>query len=138
MTLHLEIITPEKIVFKEDVEQVSVLTENGEITILPHHVALVSKVMPGELKIVIKGKTIHMAVMGGFLEVGNNTVSILADYAIKAEDIQIAKVEEAKRRAEHLMKEKIEDNDLRVAQAELQKAILQLHIADKHRRRATA
>lgn len=135
MTFHLEIITPEKVVFKDDVEELSLTTDLGQITILPHHIDLLSKVKPGEAFIKKAGKTYPMAITGGFLEVVSGNVSILADYAIKAEDIEIAKAEEAKKRAENLMKEKISEEDFRIAENEMLKAILELKVADKHRRR---
>lgn len=136
MKLQLEVITPEKIVYKEEVDEVVVPTENGEIAILPHHVNLVTKIAPGEM-MVKTGKTEHfMAITGGFLEVANNKVSILAEYAIRAEDVEVAKAQEAQKRAEHLMKEKSSEHDFRIAEAELQKALLQLRVATRKKRSA--
>jgi len=74
-------------------------------------------------------------VTGGFLEVSNNTATILADYAIHAENISLAKAEEAKKRAEHLMKESTVEKDIRVAEFELRKALLELQVGLKHKRR---
>ncbi len=137
MNLILEIITPENVVYKDEVNEVVVPTIDGEIAILPNHVNLLTQINPGEL-IVKKGSSNQsLAIMGGFLEINNNKISILADYAIKAENIQIAQAQEAKKRAEKLMSEKVSDNDLRVAQGELIKAILELKIATKHRRRVS-
>ncbi|HSX40322.1 MAG TPA: ATP synthase F1 subunit epsilon [Candidatus Saccharimonadales bacterium] len=135
MTFHLDIITPEKNVFSSEVEELTVPTVNGQISILPHHVALLTQVVSGEMIIKQKDKAEPFAITGGFLEVADNKVSVLADFAIHAEDISVAKAEEAKKRAEHLMSDKTSEQDLRMAQAELQKAILQLHIAHKHKRR---
>jgi len=137
MNLILEIITPENVVYKDEVNEVVVPTVDGEIAILPNHINLLTQINPGEL-IVKKGSSNQsLAIMGGFLEINNNKISILADYAIKAENIQIAQAQEAKKRAEKLMSEKVSDNDLRVAQGELIKAILELKIATKHRRRVS-
>jgi len=69
------------------------------------------------------------------LEVNNNKISILAEYAIKAQDIEVARAIEAKKRAEKVMSEKSTDNEMRIAQAEMIKAILELKIATKHRKR---
>ena len=135
MNLTLEIITPEKVVYKDDVDEVVALTTNGEIAILPNHVDLLTQVSPGEL-IVKKGSNQqYLAITGGFLEISDNKISILADYAIKAQDIEVARAQEAKRRAEKLMEEKTSDNDLKIAQGEMIKAILELKVATKHKRR---
>lgn len=135
MNLPLEIITTEKVVYKDDVDEIIVPTVNGEIAILPNHINLLTQITPGEL-IIKKGTSIQLlAITGGFLEVNNNKISILADYAIKAQDIQLARASEAKKRAEKVMNEKTTDNEQRIAQAELVKAILELKIATKHKRR---
>ena len=135
MNLLLEIITPVKTVYKDEISEVVVPTVNGEITILPNHINLLTQVNPGELIIKKSGTAQYLAITGGFLEVADNKISILADYAVKAQDIQIAASTEAKKRAEKIMNEKATDNELRVAQGELIKAILELKIATKHRRR---
>lgn len=135
MNLHLEIITPEKIVYKDDVSEVTVKTDNGQISILPGHVNLLTKVLPCEM-IVKKGNQEHfLAITGGFLEISNNSLNLLADYAIRAEDIEIAKIQEAQKKAEHMMKDKASEKEFRVAEAELQKALLQLHVASKRGKR---
>ncbi len=135
MNLLLEIITPEKVVYKDEVAEVVVPTVNGEIAILPNHINLLTQVNPGEL-IIKKGTSQqYLAITGGFLEVNNNKISILADYAIKAQDIETARAQEAKKRAEKIMSEKTTDNELRIAQAEMIKAILELKVANKHKRR---
>lgn len=133
--LTLEIITPEKVIYKDEVDEVVIPTVQGEIAILSNHVNLLTQVNPGEL-IIKKGTTQqYLAITGGFLEVNRNKVSILADYAIKAQDIEIARATEAKKRAEKIMSEKTSDNDFRVAQGEMIKAILELKVATKHKRK---
>ena len=135
MNLYLEIITPEKSVYKDEVSEVVVPTADGEIAILPNHINLLTQINPGELIIKKGSSNQSLAITGGFLEVSNNKVSILANYAVKAQDIEIARSQEAKKRAEKIMSEKTTDNELRIAQGELIKAILELKIATKHRRR---
>ncbi|MDO8621288.1 MAG: ATP synthase F1 subunit epsilon [Candidatus Levybacteria bacterium] len=135
MSLLLEIITPEKIVYKDEVDEVIIPTVNGEIAVLPHHVNLLSQIIPGELIIKKGEKTESIAITGGFLDVNKNGVSILADYAIKAGEIEVAKAKEAQERAERLMREKSTEKDFRIAEAELRKAILELRVATKHKRR---
>lgn len=135
MNFLLEIITPEKVVYSDEVNEIIVQTVNGEIAILPHHVNLLTQISPGEM-IVKKGSNLqHLAVTGGFLEVIDNKVSILAEYAIKAQDIEVEKAMEAKKRAEKVMKEKSTDNEIKVAQAEIMKAILELKVATRHKKR---
>lgn len=135
MNLAFEIITPEKTVFKDDVDEIVVPTITGEIAILPNHVNLLTQVSPGEL-IVKKGSdTYPIAITGGFLEVNNNKISILSDYAIRAQDIEIARAQEAKKRAEKAMQEKTSDKDFKIAQGELLKSLLELKIATRHKRR---
>jgi F-type H+-transporting ATPase subunit epsilon len=135
MNLLLEIITPEKVIYKDEAQEIVVPTAEGEITILPNHVNLLTQVRPGEL-IVKKGSSRHvLAITGGFLEISNNKISILAEYAIKAQDIEVGRAMEAKKRAEKIMSEKSTDNEIKVAQAEMLKAILELKVATKHKRR---
>jgi F-type H+-transporting ATPase subunit epsilon len=135
MNLLLEIITPEKIIYKDEASEVIVPTEDGEITILPNHMNLLTKVNPGEL-IIKKGNSQHyLAITGGFLEVNSNKISIVAEYVVRAQDIEMGKAMEAKKRAEKLMTEKLTDNEMRVTQAEMIKAILELKIATRHKNR---
>lgn len=138
MNLVLEIITPEKIVFKDEISEVIVPTVNGEIAVLPNHIGLITQVIPGELIIKKNNKHQSIAITEGFLEVSNNHISILANYAVSADDINVAKAEEAKKRAEHLMQERQSDKDFRISEAELRKAILELKVGYKHKRRVTS
>lgn len=133
MKLDLEIITPTEIVFKDEADEVVVPTVDGEIAILPNHVGLLTKIKPGELTVKKSGKEIHLAITGGFLEINENKVSILADYAVRAENIEIARAEEARQRAERAMKEKGSENNFLVADAELRKSLLELKVAHKYK-----
>jgi F-type H+-transporting ATPase subunit epsilon len=133
MKLQLEIITPTKVVLSEEVDEVTIPTVDGEISILPNHVNLLTKIATGEMVIHKGNKTDLFAITGGFLEILNNHVNVLADYAIHADDIEVAKVQEAKERAQKAMKEKITEEDFRVANAELAKALLQIKVAHKRK-----
>ena len=135
MKLFLDIITPTKVILSEEVDEVTVPTIEGEISILPNHVNLFTKVNPGEMIIRKGSKSDLFAVTGGFLEITNNHINLLADYAIHADDIEIAKVEEAKERAQKAMKDKLTEEDFRVASAELAKSLLQLKVVRKRRTR---
>jgi F-type H+-transporting ATPase subunit epsilon len=104
--IKFEIVTPEKTVLKEDIVEVTVPTREGELTILPHHTPLVATLKPGVLTLKKQDGSIDVVfVAGGFLEVLQNKVVILADTAERAEQIDEAKVEEAKARAEKAMSE---------------------------------
>ena len=133
MKLALEIITPTKVLLKEEVDELTLPTINGEISILPNHVNLLTKIIPGEMVIIRNGKRELFAILGGFLEVTNNQVNILADHAIKADDIEIAKAQEAEERAKKKMQEHENDKNFKVAEGELRKAILELKVARKHK-----
>lgn len=104
--IKFEIVTPEKTVLKEDIVEVTVPTEEGEVTILPHHSPLIATLKSGVL--ILKkadGGTDVAFIAGGFLEVLRNKVVVLADTAERAENIDEVKVEEARIRAEKNMKE---------------------------------
>lgn len=134
MNLQLEIITPDKVVLKDTVDEIVVPTKNGEITILPNHTPLLTRMKEGELVIKKSQKVLYFAILGGFLEVQNNNVNILADYAIRAEDIEVAKAKEAEERAKNAMKQKANLRDFAMAESDLRKAILELKVARRHRR----
>lgn len=134
--LILEILSPLGTTYSGTIRQVSVPTPNGEITILAGHSYLYTKVSPGEIKIMpASGKEIYIAANGGFLEVGENLVKILSDYAVRADDINIAEAEKAKKEAEYAMQEKSENEDYLIEEKNLQRALLELGVADKLRRR---
>lgn len=133
MKLQVHILTPEKEIFNDEADEVTLPTTEGVIGVLPKHTPLVAQIAPGEIIIQQNSKNSPLAVYGGFVDVTPDSVTILADYAARVEDIELAKVEEAKERAEKLMKEKISNEDLIIAEAELQKALMQLRVYHKHR-----
>lgn len=133
MKLNLSILTPQTQVYSGEADEVVVPTVNGEIGVLPNHVSLLTQILPGELRVKNGGKTNSFAIMGGYLEVNNNQVNVLGDYAVRAEDIEVAKVEQAKAKAEKLMSEKVSQEDLATLRGELVKSILQLKVARRHR-----
>lgn len=137
--MYLEVITPEKTILKEDVDEVLVPTQQGQIGILPHHTNLVTELVHGEMIIKTKGKEHILAVTGGFLEVKDGKVTILADYAVHAEDIDVEKALSAQKRAEEVLKKKkeeISEKDFVIAQGELRRSLLELHIANRRRRKS--
>lgn len=133
--LQLDIITPEKTIYSDTIDALVVPTTSGEITILPNHVPLITQIASGEMTIKKQSKDQHIAITGGFLEVSNNKITILADYAVRSEEIETAKAEEAKKRAEKLVSEKIGKEDFAEAEAQLRKSLLELKIVTKRKHR---
>lgn len=134
--LHLQIITPEKTVFDDQVDQVTIPTTTGQITVLPHHIRLITEIAPGELIVKIHQKETYMAVGVGFAKVGPASVKILADLAAPPEAIEEKKIEEAKRAAETALSQKhlMSEEEYATVAANLQKALAQLKIKRRVRR----
>lgn len=134
--LHLQIITPENKVFDDEVEQVTLPTTTGQITVLPHHVPLVTSVEPGELIYKKHQRETRLASGFGFAQIDQTQVKVLVDLAAPPEGIEERKIEEAKRQAEEALKQKhlLSEEEYATAAANLQKALVQLKIKRRHRR----
>jgi F-type H+-transporting ATPase subunit epsilon len=133
----LQIITPEKVIYDGEIDELIVPTVNGEIAILPHHVNLLTQVEPGEMTIRQGGKEQHLAVTGGFLQITNNAISLLANYAVKSEEIDAKQALEAQERAERKLKEageNLSEQDSAAINSELLRAITQLKVVRRHHR----
>src|SRR5438270_11916470 len=127
-TLKLEIVTPETKTFSDDVDQVTLTGTEGEMGILPLHMPLMTQLVAGEI-IARKGnENIFLAVGDGFVQVTGDRVSILTDMAIHAENIDEAKAEEARQRAEARLAEKLSDEDAAIVQSSLMHALAQLKV----------
>lgn len=138
MKINLQVLTPEKIACEGKVDQVSVPTKDGEITIMPNHLPLVSLMTHGELLIKNDSKEIPMAVWGGFIEIRpDSEVIIMTDVAERIEEIDEQKAEEARQRAEDTLKEKDRLSDVAFADASaiLEKSLTRLKIVKKYKRR---
>jgi F-type H+-transporting ATPase subunit epsilon len=131
--LHLKIVTPEAQIRDEMVEQVNVTTTQGEIGILPHHADLISKIVPGELKIKKGSKIEYFATGDGFLQVTNNVLTIMTDLAESAASIDERAVEQAKKRAEEALEQKLGDEEYAETLAILEKSLAQLKVKRRHR-----
>ena len=138
--LKLKIITPERLVLEEMVDQVSLPTTLGEITVLPEHIPLITSLASGDIVALVNGEHVPMAVVGGFIEVkqdekGITTVAVLADFAEHLTELTDEKIEKAKTRAEELKKqmENKEVVDYEHFAAELERSLTQVRIADKWR-----
>lgn len=135
--MYLEIVTPEKVVFKEEIDELIAPTVNGEIAVLPNHVNLLTQIEPGEMVIKIGKKEQALAITGGFLQIQNNTITVLSDFAIRSEEIDAKQALEAQKRAEEMLqknKEDMSERDFAQVQSDMRKAILELKVARKRHR----
>ncbi|RJG39210.1 F0F1 ATP synthase subunit epsilon [Motilimonas pumila] len=138
MTTHLDVVSAEEQIFNGRVESIQVSGAEGELGILPGHTPLLTPIKPGMVRLVKQhGHEEVFYVSGGILEVQPGGVTVLADTAIRGEDLDAAKAEEAKRAAEQQISSSHGDVDFARASAELQKAIAQLRVIEltKHVRR---
>lgn len=130
-----ELVTPEKIVLKQEADQITLPTPDGEITLLPHHIPLVTLVSAGELRLKKDNKEIPLLVTGGYLEVNGSFVRLLTDEAEHAAEIDETKAEEARQRAEKIQQEAYQDEKAYAeASAILERSLARLRIAKKYRR----
>lgn len=135
MKLTVDILTPQAQIFSGEADEVLVPTVKGELGILPNHVSLLTQLLPGELQVKNGTKIQSIAIMGGYMEVNANKVNILGDYAVRAEDIEIAKVEQAKSKAEKMKSEKLSQEEMAQLETELRRQILQLKVAERRKHR---
>ncbi len=131
-TLKLEIVTPESKVYSEDVDMVTLPGVEGEMGIFPMHVPLMTQLSAGEVSVRKGGQDFFLAVGDGFVEVTGERVSILTDMAIKAENIDEAKAEEARKRAEARLAEKLDDSEVASVNAALAHSLAQLKVKRRH------
>jgi F-type H+-transporting ATPase subunit epsilon len=132
----LEIITQERHLLSKTVDKVVVPSISGELTILPGHVPLFTRLADGIVLLIDGTSTDEFGVLGGFLDVGpNSTVTIMADSALRAEEVNEAKALEAKRQAEEAMKQKDDMVAFRIAEGSLRQALLELKVARRSKRR---
>jgi len=122
-------------VYSDDVDVVIAPGVEGQLGILPNHASLLTMLQPGELVVRKEGEETEMFVSGGFLEVMQNRVTLLADVAERAEEIDIARAEEAKRRAEEQIKQAPPEMDLAVVEAALRRALARIKIAERRKKR---
>jgi F-type H+-transporting ATPase subunit epsilon len=134
MPLHLEIVTAERVVYQDDVDMVIAPAWNGTVGILPHHAPLLTTLQIGELVIRKGGVEQALVIAGGFLEVNANRVTVLADTAERAEEIDVQRAEESRRRAqESLAGRGIAPEGDAEARAALRRATFRLRVARNRR-----
>ncbi|BDG49105.1 MULTISPECIES: F0F1 ATP synthase subunit epsilon [Parageobacillus] len=129
-TIKVSVVTPDGPVYEADVEMVSAKAKSGELGILPGHIPLVAPLEISAVRLKKEGKTEYIAVSGGFLEVRPDKVTILAQAAERAEDIDIDRAKAAKERAERRLQSKEDDIDFKRAELALKRAINRLNVAN--------
>ncbi|HAV64187.1 MAG TPA: ATP synthase F1 subunit epsilon [Verrucomicrobiales bacterium] len=127
-TLKLEIVTPEARTYSEDVDMVTLPGVEGEMGIFPMHIPLMTQISAGEITVRKSGEEFFLAVGEGFVQITGEKVSVMTDMAIKAEDIDETKAEEARRRAEARLAEKLDDEESATVQAALAHSLAQLKV----------
>lgn len=133
--IRLDIVTAERQVYSDEVDVVVVPGIDGELAILPRHAPLMTTLKPGELRVRRGGEEFSMVVTGGFLEVRPDRITILADAAERSEEIDVARAEEAKRRAEERLSRPRTEIDAIQAEAALRRSLIRIKVGEKRRRR---
>lgn len=140
MGIKFKIVTPERTVVEEDIYQALLPIEGGEITVLPNHIPYIGSLQAGEilLRHEMNGEETSLATSGGFIEFHDNTLVVLADTAERAEEIDLARAEEAQERAKQIMAERVRVDDEEYARvaAALEKEMARVRVARKHHSRS--
>jgi F-type H+-transporting ATPase subunit epsilon len=132
-TLRLEIVTPEDRIYSEEVDMVTLPGQEGQMGVFPKHVPLMTQVSAGEIVAKKGAEEQYLAVGEGFVQIMPDKVSVLTDMAITEENIDEAKAEEARKRAEDRLQEKLSDEEMATVKAALAHSLAQLHVK-RHRR----
>jgi len=135
MPIHLDIVTPERLAYSDEVDAVTLPGSEGELGVLPHHAPLVSTLGVGELRIRKGGAEESFAIVGGFLQVLPDKVVVMAETADMASEIDLEKAQEARREAEKALESGYHEGaDLSLARAALQAALLRERVAQRRHR----
>jgi len=132
-TLKLEIVTPEAKIYSEDVDMVTLPAVEGEMGIFPQHVPVMTQIVAGEIIVRKDGRDYFLAVGEGFVEITGERVAIMTDMAMRAESIDEAKAEEARKRAESRMAEQLDDEEGALVSAALAHSLAQLKVKRRQR-----
>jgi F-type H+-transporting ATPase subunit epsilon len=133
-TLRLEIVTPEETAYSEDVEMVTLPGIAGQFGVYPQHMPLMTQMVPGEIIVQKGGRDTYIAAGEGVIEVTATRVSILTDLAVAADRIDEAKAEEARKRAEARLREKLSDEEVANVNASLARSLAQLRVKRRQRK----
>ncbi len=128
MQLKLEIVTPDATAYSQEVDMVTLPGVEGQMGVYPQHVPLMTQMVPGEIMVRKDGRDYFLAVGEGLVEVTGDHVSILTDMAIASEQIDEAKVEEARQRAQARLEETLSDEEVASVNASLARSLAQLHV----------
>ena len=132
MPLKLDIVTPEKLAYSDEVDAVVLPGSEGELGVLPHHAPLISTLGAGELRLRKGAQEESFAIVGGFLQVLPDRVVVMAENADMASDIDLERAQEARRKAEQALEGGfVEGADLAAARAALQVALLHIRVAER-------
>jgi F-type H+-transporting ATPase subunit epsilon len=137
--IKLKITTPERVVLEEEVDQVTLTTQEGEITVLPDHIPLIVNLVPGIVEAKKNGEDISMAISGGFLELHDNQLTVLADTAERAEEIDLERAERARREAEERKQKHRRDTDeaqYAAVVAQIEKQLARIKVAKRYQRKS--
>jgi F-type H+-transporting ATPase subunit epsilon len=135
MAIQLEIVTPERLAYSDQVDAVVLPGSEGELGVLPHHAPLVTTLGIGELRIRKGGTEESFAIVGGFLQVRPDKVVVMAETADMASEIDLEKAQEARREAEQALESGYHEGaDLSAARASLQQALLRIRVAERRYR----
>jgi F-type H+-transporting ATPase subunit epsilon len=135
MPLQLEIVTPEKLAYSDEVDSVQLPGSEGELGVLPHHAPLISTLGAGELRLRKGGQEEFFAIVGGFLQVLPDKVIVMAETADMASEIDLEKAQEARRNAEQVLESGfVEGADLAAARAALQASLIRIRVAERRHR----
>ena len=134
MPLHLEVITPERKVYEDDVDMVIAPAADGYVGILPHHAPLLTVLGPGEFRVKVGGTEQALAVFGGFLEVRGDRVVVLTEAAEEIEDIDVQRAQAARERAQAALQAPASAADEARARASLQRALVRIRLSERRRR----
>lgn len=135
-SIKFSLVTPERKLLEEEVLQVTLPTEAGEVTILPDHIPYIATLKSGEARVeTVRGESQHFVVLGGFVEFHNNALSVLADAAERADEIDLERAERAEERAKEIREKTLDVSveEQSMAVAALERAWARLHVAKKHR-----
>ena len=135
MPIRLEIVTPEKAVYADDVDMVIAPASEGYVGILPHHAPLLTTLGPGEFRVKKGGVEEVMAVFGGFMDVRGDRVIVLTDAAEPADEIDTQRAQEARDRAQQALAGPISAAEEARARASLQRALVRIRVSERKRRR---
>jgi len=131
-TIKLEIVTPQATVYSEDVDMVTLPGVEGQMGILPHHVRLMTQLVPGEMIVRKNGQARFLAVGEGLIEVTGDRVAVVTDMAVATENIDEARAEEARNRADAGHREKISSAEVASVNAALARSLAQLRVKRRH------